>query len=149
MEQFQIAEPSLLDPILESMLQNQLKHPRDIGIRVTLQRVEDGLLSAIKTTAEIPLSDKLNDLLMRLGYSSAHITGIIVQLLNRGKVQIDFRDCTERLELVEKEDQLSPILAMATLNNYILEMRTPDEARVMNKTTQCIVVQPHLLAKRR
>lgn len=118
------------------------KHPREIPIRIINRSIEDGLLSGIATTAEVTLGEKLSDYLLRLGYSSAHITGIIVQLLTKAKVRVDFREYTERLELINPADQLTSTQAMTLLEDFIAEISTPEDSdRKTASSTQRIVVQ--------
>jgi len=119
------------------------KHPREIQVRIIQRDMEDGLVSGIATTAEVALSDKLKDYLLRLGYSSAHISGLIVQLMTKEKVRIDFRDYSERIELVDPEDKLSSAQAMTLLDDFVTETRggeveDPDQKKT---TTQKIIVQ--------
>jgi hypothetical protein len=57
------------------------KHPKDISVRVITRQIEDGIISASSETSSVPLSEKLNDYLLRLGYTNAHVIGIITQLL--------------------------------------------------------------------
>jgi hypothetical protein len=117
------------------------KHPKEIPIRILNREIEDGMISGIRTEAGIPLSEKLNDYLVRLGYTSAHVTGIISQLLTQGKVRVDFRNHVERLELADLNDRLSSLQAVSLLNDYVLELnkgQTPNS----NKLTQNIIVQP-------
>lgn len=117
------------------------KHPRDIPVRIVHQAVEDGLLSSIKTNAEVPLNEKLDDYLLRLGYSSVHIMGIIAQLMTKGKVRVDFRNYTEKLELVNPEDRVSSPQAMSLLEDYISEVTKANDPSINAKSTQKIVVQ--------
>jgi DNA replication protein DnaD len=124
------------------MRQAYPKHPREIPIRIINRSIEDGLLSGIATTAEVALAEKMSDYLLRLGYSSAHITGIIVQLLTKGKVRVDFREYTERLELISPSDQLNSAQAMTLLEDFITEISTPEDTQPKTtNSTQRIVVQ--------
>ena len=117
------------------------KHPKVIQIRITNREIEDGMISGIRTEASIPLSEKLDDYLVRLGYTSAHVTGIISQLLTQGKVRVDFRNHVERLELVETGDRLSSLQAVSLLNDYVVEL-SKGQTPVATKFTQNIIVQP-------
>jgi len=118
------------------------KHPKDIHIRITNCDVEDGLLSSIKTTAEVCLVEKLNDYLLRLGYSSAHIMGIIVRLLTKSKVRVDFKNHTERLELLDQSDLLTAPQAISLFEDYIAETKRKEGPMGDTHLTQRIVVQP-------
>ncbi len=125
------------------------KHPRNIRIRIVHQDVEDGLLSSIKTVAEVSLAEKMSDYLVRLGYSNTHIMGIIVQLMTQTKVRVDFRSYTERLELVETPDRITSSQAISMLEDFIAEKTAPEDAQpsATNKQTQKIVVQLPKLGK--
>ncbi|MBI4027115.1 MAG: hypothetical protein HY360_19170 [Verrucomicrobia bacterium] len=117
------------------------KNPRDIPIRIVNRGIEDGMMSGIATTAEVRLNEKLDDYLLRLGYSSAHITGIMVQLLTKTKVRVDFREYTERIELVNPEDQLSSTQAISLLEDYITAATGTDDSLDKVSSTQRILVQ--------
>jgi hypothetical protein len=52
----------------------------------------------------IKLSDKISDYIMRLGDSNSMCLNIVIQLLTRGKVRVDFRDTSERLELINQQE---------------------------------------------
>ena len=125
------------------------KHPRDILIRIVNQTVEDGVASGIATTAEVPLSEKLDDYLLRLGYSSAHIIGVMVELLTKTKVRVDFREYTERMELVQPEDRLDPTASISLLEDYIAAASGTDSSHRQSGATQRIVVQTSKPLKRR
>ena len=124
------------------------KHPKNIPIRIVHRNIGDGLTSSIVTTAEIPLSEKLDDFLLRLGYLSAYITGIMVQLLTKTKVRVDFREYTERIELVNHEDRMSSTQAVNLLEDYIALASGADDSYKKVKVTQKIIVQPARLQKR-
>ena len=117
------------------------RHPRDIPVRIIHQAVEDGLLSSIKTNAEVALDEKLDDYLLRLGYSNVHIMGIIAQLMTKTKVRVDFRNYTERLELINPDDRLTSTQAMSLLEDYIAEVTKANDPSIIAKSTQKIVVQ--------
>jgi len=121
------------------------KSPRDIKIRVIHRDIKDGLLSEIKTTAEVPLNVKLYDYVVRLGCSSSHLVGFIVQLLTKGKVRVDFMNYTERLELVDFSDKVSSTQAMTLFDDFIAdigESGIADRLIDQSKATQQIVVHP-------
>ena len=120
------------------------KSPRDIKIRITHRDIKDGLMSEIKTTAEVPLNVKMYDYIVRLGCSSAHLVGFIVQLLTKGKVRVDFMNYTERLEMVDAGDKLSSAQAMTLFDDFVAEIGETgiaDRLISESKATQQIVVQ--------
>jgi len=121
------------------------KNPRDIKIRIIHRTINEGVVSSIRTTAEVPLNVKLYDYVVRLGYSSSHLVGFIVQLFTKGKVRVDFNNYTERLELVEPTDKLSGAQAMSLFDDFVTEMGNTGMVEDMldpAKTTQRIIVNP-------
>jgi len=119
------------------------KHPRDIKVRIINRAINDGLLSEIQTSAEVPLNVKLHDYIVRLGYSSANLAGFIVQLFTHGKVRIDFSSHIERLELVDPKDGISGPQAMSLLEDFLEEIEKADltsGAKKTDETTQQIVI---------
>jgi hypothetical protein len=98
------------------------KHPRDIRIRIIRRDLEDGLLTGQKTEGESSLSDKMDEYLLRLGYSNADAQTITVELLTKGKVRVDFRNYTERLELIDPKDLLIPSAAISLFDDFIKEI---------------------------
>ncbi len=119
------------------------RQPRDILIRITNHDIVDGIRSSMPSREEIPLSEKLDEYLVRLGYSSAHIMGIAVRLLTKTKVRVDFRNYTERMELVDVADMLAPAQAISLLEDYLASAHPPEQkpGSALDATTQRIVVQ--------
>lgn len=89
----------------------------------------------------LPLSDKLDDYLIGLGYTSGHVMGIIAQLFTEGKVRVDFRNYTERLELTDKQDKLNSLQSAALLRDYIVEL-SKGRAILGPRHTQCMTLEP-------
>ena len=116
------------------------KHPQEIMVRIIHQDVEEGLRSSIKKVAEISLDLQLNDYLLRLGYSSAHILAIMVQLMTNGKITVDFTGHTERIELINPEDKISATQTIQMLEDYITEVSTHEDLKNPEKVTQKIVI---------
>ncbi len=123
------------------------KHPKDIRVRIIQRSVDDDLVSEIETTAEIALSEKLNDYFSRLGGSSPEIVGVVLHLMTKEKVRIDFRDYIERLELMDPDDRISSAQAMTLLDDFVAGINTPEnedqeQGQTRKKPTQKIIVQP-------
>lgn len=87
----------------------------------------------------IPLSVKIDDFILKLGYSNAHVLGIIVQLLTSGKVRVDYRDYSERLQLVARGAAMDRQEAVALFERHIERLQREDPPL---ETTQKIIVQP-------
>ena len=115
------------------------KHPRDIPIHVTQRDIVEGMVCGAPANADTTLADKLDAYIMRLGYSSYHVAGIIVQLMTNAKVRVDFRDYTERLELGDEEDKVSSAQAMSMLEDFIAEKKIANEDDHKNITAKIIV----------
>jgi hypothetical protein len=126
---------------------NYPKKPKDIQVRVIQRGIEDGIIvSSTSDTNIIPLSDKLGDYLVRLGYTNAHVLGIITQLMTQGKVRVDFRESSERIELVEEKDKISQLQTVSLLNDYVVEA-SKGQKIVGTQLTQNITVQPQQMLK--
>jgi hypothetical protein len=109
-------------------------------VRLTHQPIEDGFLNPIKTTATLKLSDKLDEYILRLGQSSAHMLGVIIHLMVQAKVHVDFRDYVERLELVDPEDRLSSAQAISLFDDYLVETNRKQAVHFGAASTQRIII---------
>jgi hypothetical protein len=89
-----------------------------------------------------PLSDKIDQYLVKLGYSNAHVLGIVVNLLTVGKVRVEFRHYSERLELLDPADKMTRGVAVDIFDRYITEKRGRNEQNQMMEFTGKIIVQP-------
>lgn len=86
----------------------------------------------------IKLADKISDYIMRLGDSNSLCLNIVIQLLTRGKVRVDFRDTSERLELINQQDIISRPEAVMVFDHWIQENRFKSEPP---DATQKIVIE--------
>jgi hypothetical protein len=120
---------------------NYPKHPRDIRIRIIRREIEDGLITGLPNITSSPLSDKMIEYLVALGFGNAHMAGITTELMTRGKVRVDFRLFVERLELVFDEDRLTLIQAVSLLGDYIAELSKGRNIPVHRKT-QNVIIEP-------
>ena len=89
-------------------------------------------------TLPINLAEKISEYLMRLGDANSLCLNIIIQLLTRGKVRVDFRDSTERLQLVNQKDIVSRLEALVVFDHWIEENKIKAE---MPSTTQKIIIE--------
>jgi hypothetical protein len=69
----------------------------------------------------IKLGDKIGEYLIRLGDSNSLCLNVVIQLLTRGKVRVDFRDSSERLQLVSDQDLMSRLEAVTVFDHWIEE----------------------------
>lgn len=87
------------------------------------------------------LSEKIDQYLIKLGYSNAHVLGIVVNLLTVGKVRVEFRHYIERLELVDPAEKTSRGAAVDIFDRYLLEKKGRNNQEQILEFTGKIVVQ--------
>ncbi len=127
------------------MLQDPLPKPVKIASNITIKESQI-YNTPRKSEAEgdlyKTLADKIEEYILKLGYSNSQTLGIVVQVLTQGKVRVDFRDHTERLQLFEEEALFSRTEAVDIFDKHIVNMKKPptpsDAASTM---TQRIVIQ--------
>lgn len=88
--------------------------------------------------APISLADKIGEYLMRLGDANSLCLNIVIQLLTRGKVRVDFRDSSERLHLSNPLELFSRAEAVLVFDHWVEENRLKSE---MPATTQKIIIE--------
>ncbi len=116
------------------------KSSQEIIIRNVMTLLEQGIREA-STITDITLASKIDEFVLKLGYSNAHVLGVLVQLLTNGKVRVDFRDYSERLQLLDPEDKMSRPEAVALFDEHMAALRGDDDSHNLNMT-QKIVIQP-------
>ena len=89
------------------------------------------------------VAELISRYLIRLGFDSAFTSGIIVQLLTKGKVRVDFSKVVERLELINRNDCLTAPQAMALFEDYVTSMRSEEDLTQKGKTIRIVVQNPH------
>lgn len=117
------------------------KKPNQIMVRSIVREVVDGMTGHVTNQVETTLSQKLSDFLIRLGYDSSHILGITVQLMTNGKVQVDFQNSTERIELIHTSDRTSSAEGISMFDDFLISMKTANEIEAKGKTMR-IIIQP-------
>ena len=94
-----------------------------------------------RTPAEPPqsicLQDKIDEYIEKIGADSPHLFGIIIQLLSHGKVRVDFRYYSERLELKNIEDRLPRAQAIEWMDSYLY--RQSREECNFNRTHRIVI----------
>jgi hypothetical protein len=119
------------------------KTPQQIMIRVTDRDIEGGMAGAVQKQENESLAELISRYLIRLGFDSAFTSGIIVQLLTKGKVRVDFSKVAERLEMINRDDCLTAPLAMAMFEDYVTSMRGEEDLTQKPKTIRIVVQNPH------
>lgn len=121
--------------------QNSAKSPKEIHIRESRTNIELGV-STRDGEREFSLAEKLEEYVLRLGYSNAHVLSILVQLLTQGKIKVEFRTYIERLELINMEDRVSRAQAVALIDTHINELQGKNRQDDTMNVTQRIIIQP-------
>ena len=94
------------------------------------------------TEGHITLAEKIDEYILRMGYTSVHTLGVVVQLLTVGKVRLDFREYSERLQLVDKANVMNRSEAVLLVENYIAGMAKTESALTPDyDLTQKIIIQ--------
>ena len=94
------------------------------------------------TEERITLADKIDEYILRMGYTSVHTLGVVVQLLTVGKVRLDFREYSERLQLADKANIMNRADAVLLVENYIASMAKTETAMTPDyDLTQKIIIQ--------
>jgi hypothetical protein len=87
----------------------------------------------------VSLATKLDEYILKVGHSNTNVMSLVVQLLTIGKVRLDFRDYTERLELLNLSDIMSRPQAAEVFDQHLASGNKNDDVSMM---TQKIVIQP-------
>jgi hypothetical protein len=119
------------------------KSSQDIIIRNVMTLLEQGIREA-STITDITLASKIDEFVLKLGYSNAHVLGVLVQLLTLGKVRVDFRDYSERLQLLNSDDKMSRPEAVALFDDHMKSLREDDELSNLNMTQKIVIQAPRV-----
>ncbi len=114
-----------------------------IAVQVTTTVNEASRWSTGTTELQSTLAEVLDGFGLRVGFSSAYVKGVAVQLMTSGKVRLDFRNHRERLELLDYEDILTPPQAIKLLDDHLALHGNKSAAPPMRSDmTQRIMIQP-------
>jgi hypothetical protein len=119
------------------------KSATEIPIIETHFAVQDGLLQHSKAM-EITLEVVIDEFRLKLGQTNAHILGVVIQLLTRGKVRVDFRDYNLRLEMGPGANCMERSEAVAVFDDYIKRHKNPDGDRSADVTQKIMVQAPRV-----
>ena len=119
------------------------KSATDITIVETRSYIRDGVKHSSEVS-EATLENCLDEFLLRLGQSNAHVLGVVIQVLTRKKVRVDFRDYTIRLELGLGESAMQRLDAVAVFDDYIKRHKNPDGEHSADSTQKIMVQSPRI-----
>lgn len=107
-----------------------------IRVQVSTQRKKDQQTSPV---AVMKLSEKLDELILRSGYSRDTLHGIVMPLLTTGKVRLEFLTYFERIELDDPDERATPQEAAVVLEEYLGQSALPSSKQLSR--TQHIVMR--------
>ncbi|NDG71918.1 MAG: hypothetical protein EBY32_11570 [Proteobacteria bacterium] len=115
----------------------------EIPIIETRSFIQDGVQQSSEVR-EIALEVVIDEFLLKLGQSSAHVLGVVIQVLTRGKVRVDFRDYHLRLEMRGGVNCMERSEAVAVFDDYIKRHKNPDSDRSADVTQKIMVQAPRV-----
>jgi hypothetical protein len=115
-----------------------------IQIRQTRTGTGPGQSGRASETTSLSLGEKMDEYIFKMGCTSAHTLGVVVQLLTVGKIRLDFREHSERLQLENASDVLSRAEAMQQTEAYLASMRdgVSEPADGLDATQKIIIQAP-------
>jgi hypothetical protein len=119
------------------------KSATDITIVETRTHIRDGVKHSSEVS-ETSLENCLDEFLLRLGQSNAHVLGVLIQVLTRKKVRADFRDYNIRLELGPGESAMKRFDAVAVFDDYIKRHKNSDGDHSPDSTQKIMVQAPRI-----
>jgi len=114
------------------------KTSKEIMVRDEVFFIEQGTREPVPPKI-VTLASKIDEFVLKVGNNSTHVMSVVVQLLTVGKVRLDFRDYTQRLELLNPSEIMSRPQAAAVFDHYLATANKDEDISLM---TQKIVIQP-------
>jgi hypothetical protein len=114
------------------------KTSKEIMVRDEMFLIDQGTREPVPPKI-VSLATKIDEYILKVGHSNTNVMSLVVQLLTIGKVRLDFRDYTERLELLNLSDIMSRPQAAAVFDQHLASANKNDDVSMM---TQKIVIQP-------
>lgn len=99
-------------------------------------------------TPDLAISEKIQEYSLRLGQSPPYTLSIFVQLLIEGKVRLEFRDFSERLELVDKKTMMTRNEAVALTEKFLASISKENTSGSGLDVTQKLIIQAPRQARR-
>jgi hypothetical protein len=86
------------------------------------------------------VADKIEELVLKVGYTNAQALSVVIQLLTNGKVRVDYRDYSQRLQLLSPSDIMSRSAAVEVFDSHMAILNVGNASSV--GFTQKFVFQP-------
>lgn len=116
------------------------KSAADIPVKVIVKKYTISNQLSDFHSDTVSLSSKIGELMVRIGDANQFCFNIIIQLLTKGKVRVDFRDISERLQLVNKHDVMNREEALVLFDDWVKENRVITED--MSSTRKIVLELP-------
>ena len=94
----------------------------------------------------LTLARKLDECIARMGGSNVHTLQMAVQLLTKGKVCLQYRASSERLQLVRQSARLVRSEAIALVVKYLSSKSPAIPADNFDTSTRSIIIEPNITA---
>jgi hypothetical protein len=114
------------------------KTSKELMVRDEMFLIDQGTREPVPPKI-VSLATKIDEYILKVGHSNTNVMSLVVQLLTIGKVRLDFRDYTERLELLNLSEIMSRPQAAAVFDQHLASANKNDDVSLM---TQKIVIQP-------
>jgi hypothetical protein len=125
---------------------NNSSHPEEVrralnDIKLTVTRQEREVLNPPPVTSEMTLKEMLDKYLFTLGYENAHLLEVLLGLMTRGKICVEFRAYNERLALKDPAKMMTQPATIQLFNDYLASVRANKKVSLAGGRTQRITVQ--------
>jgi hypothetical protein len=108
---------------------------------VTVTRQEREVVNPPPTKSEITLKQMLDKYLFTLGYENDHLLEVLLALMTRGKICVEFRAYNERLALKDPARMMTQPATIQLFNDYLTSVRANKKVSISGDRTQRITVQ--------
>ena len=116
-------------------------------IKVTTTRQEREGSDKPSVKGEITLKQMLDKYMFVLGYENSHLLEVLLALMTRGKICVEFRTFNERLELKDHSKIMSQPATVQLFNDYLSSVKANKKVDLEKERTRRITVQmPKIVA---
>ena len=116
-------------------------------IKLSVTRQEREVVNPPPVTSEMTLKQMLDKYLFTLGYENAHLLEVLLGLMTRGKICVEFRAYNERLALKDPSRMMTQPQTLQLFNDYLVSVRANKKVSLAGERTQRITVQmPKIMA---
>jgi len=110
-------------------------------ILLTATRRDREAMNQPPAKSVVTLKEMLDRYMFVLGYENAHLLEVLIALMTRGKICVEFRAYTERLELNDPARMMNQPGTIQLFNDYLASVKANKKVGLANRRTQRITVQ--------